>query len=35
VPGATYVARAYSGEPNQMADLIAGAIQHKGFALVV
>ncbi len=34
VSGATYVARAYSGEPNQMADLIAGAIQHKGFALV-
>jgi 2-oxoglutarate ferredoxin oxidoreductase subunit beta len=34
VSGATYVARAYSGEPNQMADLIAGAIQHQGFALV-
>ena len=34
VSGATYVARAYSGEPNQRADLIAGAIQHKGFALI-
>jgi 2-oxoglutarate ferredoxin oxidoreductase subunit beta len=34
VAGATYVARAFSGEPNQMADIIAGGIQHKGFALI-
>jgi 2-oxoglutarate ferredoxin oxidoreductase subunit beta len=34
VSGATYVARGFSGEPNQMADLIAGGIQHKGFALI-
>jgi 2-oxoglutarate ferredoxin oxidoreductase subunit beta len=34
VAGATYVARAFSGEPNHMADLIAGGIQHKGFALI-
>jgi len=34
VSGATYVARGFSGEPNHMADLIAGGIRHKGFALV-
>src|SRR6185295_41367 len=34
VSGATYVARAFSGEPNHMADLIAGGIQHRGFALI-
>jgi len=34
VSGATYVARAFSGEPNHMADVIAGGIQHKGFALI-
>jgi 2-oxoglutarate/2-oxoacid ferredoxin oxidoreductase subunit beta len=34
VSGATYVARAYSGDPNQMADLIAGGLQHNGFALI-
>ena len=34
VSGATYVARAFSGEPNHMADLIASGIQHKGFALI-
>ncbi|MEW5977839.1 MAG: thiamine pyrophosphate-dependent enzyme [Acidobacteriota bacterium] len=34
VSGATYVSRAFSGEPNHMAELIAGAIAHKGFALV-
>jgi 2-oxoglutarate ferredoxin oxidoreductase subunit beta len=34
VSGATYVARAFAGDPNQMADLIAGGIQHKGFALI-
>jgi 2-oxoglutarate ferredoxin oxidoreductase subunit beta len=32
--GATYVARGYSGENKQLADLIAGGIQHKGFALI-
>lgn len=32
--GATYVARGFSGDPNHMADMIAGGIQHKGFALV-
>ncbi len=34
VSGATYIARGYSGEPNHLADLIAGGIQHKGFALI-
>ena len=34
VSGATYVARGFSGEPNHMADLIAGGIRHKGFALI-
>ena len=34
VSGATYVSRAFSGEPNHMADLIAGGIAHKGFALI-
>ncbi len=34
VSGATYVARGFSGEPNHMAELIAGGIQHKGFALI-
>ncbi len=34
VSGATYVARGFSGEPNHMADLIAGGIAHRGFALV-
>ncbi|HTT25729.1 MAG TPA: thiamine pyrophosphate-dependent enzyme [Thermoplasmata archaeon] len=32
--GATYVARGFSGDVKQMADLIAGGIQHKGFAFV-
>jgi len=32
--GATYVARGFSGEALQLATLIKGAIQHKGFALV-
>jgi 2-oxoglutarate/2-oxoacid ferredoxin oxidoreductase subunit beta len=32
--GATYVARAFSGEVKQFTDLVVGAIQHKGFALV-
>ena len=34
VSGATYVSRAFSGEPRHMADIIAGGIAHKGFALV-
>ena len=32
--GATYVARGFSGDVKQMADLIQGAISHKGFAFV-
>jgi 2-oxoglutarate ferredoxin oxidoreductase subunit beta len=32
--GATYVARGYSGESEQLAELIAGGIQHKGFAII-
>jgi len=32
--GATYVARAFSGEPSHMADVIAGGIAHHGFALI-
>ena len=34
VSGATYISRAFSGEPRHMADVIAGGIAHKGFALV-
>jgi 2-oxoglutarate ferredoxin oxidoreductase subunit beta len=34
VSGATYISRAFSGEPAHMANLIAGAIAHKGFSLV-
>ena len=34
VSGATFVARAFSGEPNHMAEVIAQAIRHKGFSLV-
>ncbi|MBX9942285.1 MAG: 2-oxoacid:ferredoxin oxidoreductase subunit beta [Candidatus Obscuribacterales bacterium] len=32
--GATYVARGFSGEQKQLAEIIAGAIEHKGFSLV-
>jgi 2-oxoglutarate ferredoxin oxidoreductase subunit beta len=32
--GATYIARGFSGDVKQLADLIAGGIQHKGFAFV-
>jgi 2-oxoglutarate/2-oxoacid ferredoxin oxidoreductase subunit beta len=32
--GATYVARGFSGEVKQLADLVANGIQHKGFAFV-
>lgn len=34
VSGATYVARAFSGDPKQMSRIIAGAIAHPGFALI-
>ena len=34
VSGATYISRAFSGEPAHMADMIAGGIAHKGFSLV-
>ena len=34
VAGATYIARGFSGDPGQMADLIAGGVRHKGFALI-
>jgi len=34
VSGATFVARGYSGMPNQLARIIVEAIRHRGFALV-
>ena len=34
VGGATYVARAFSGKQKHMVDILKGAVQHKGFALV-
>ncbi len=34
VAGPTYVARGFSGEPKLLGELIAGAIVHRGFALV-
>lgn len=34
VSGATYVARGFSGETKHLAELIVGAIAHKGFSLV-
>src|SRR5215467_4622568 len=34
VSGATYIARAFSGENKHLADLFAEAIAHKGFSLV-
>jgi 2-oxoglutarate ferredoxin oxidoreductase subunit beta len=34
VSGATYVSRGFSGENKHLAELIAGAIAHKGFALI-
>jgi len=34
VSGATYVSRGFSGENKHLAELIAGAIAHKGFSLV-
>ncbi len=32
--GATYISRGFSGDPNHLANLIKGGIQHKGFSLV-
>ncbi len=32
--GATWIGRAYSGNPNQMAGLIAEAIEHPGFSFL-
>lgn len=32
--GATYVARAFSGDPMHMAEMIKGGILHKGFAMI-
>ncbi|HYA54674.1 MAG TPA: thiamine pyrophosphate-dependent enzyme [Thermoplasmata archaeon] len=32
--GATYIARGFSGDVKHLADLVAGALQHKGFAFV-
>jgi len=32
--GATYVARAYTGQVKHMVELIKGGIQHRGFALI-
>ena len=34
VSGATYISRAFSGDPNHMRDMIAGGIAHPGFSLV-
>lgn len=34
ISGATYVARAFSGKPKQLTELFAGAMAHKGFALI-
>ena len=32
--GATFVARGFSGDPKQLADLMSKAIDHKGFAII-
>jgi 2-oxoglutarate ferredoxin oxidoreductase subunit beta len=32
--GATYVSRGFSGDPKGLADLIKGAVEHRGFALI-
>ena len=32
--GATFVARAYSGKPQQLTDLLIQAMEHKGFAFI-
>jgi 2-oxoglutarate ferredoxin oxidoreductase subunit beta len=32
--GATFVARAYSAKPNQLANLIVEGVRHKGFSFI-
>jgi 2-oxoglutarate ferredoxin oxidoreductase subunit beta len=32
--GATYVARTFSGDVKQMAELVKGGVEHKGFSLI-
>ncbi len=32
--GATFIARAFSGEPKHIAELIAAGIRHRGYALI-
>jgi 2-oxoglutarate ferredoxin oxidoreductase subunit beta len=32
--GATFVGRAFSGKPKELADMIVAGIDHKGFALI-
>jgi 2-oxoglutarate/2-oxoacid ferredoxin oxidoreductase subunit beta len=32
--GATFIARGYSNQPNELAEIIKKAIEHKGFSLV-
>ena len=34
IGGATYVARGFSGKQKHLVEILKGAIQHKGFALV-
>ncbi|MBN1315252.1 MAG: 2-oxoacid:ferredoxin oxidoreductase subunit beta [Anaerolineales bacterium] len=34
ITGATYVARGFSGNPKQLAQIFAGGIAHQGFALI-
>lgn len=34
ISGATFIARGFSGEPNHLAEIMAKAVGHKGFALV-
>jgi len=34
INGATYVARTFAGDLNHMKEMIKGAVEHKGFALV-
>ncbi|MHC4549956.1 MAG: thiamine pyrophosphate-dependent enzyme [Planctomycetota bacterium] len=34
VSGATFVARGFSGEPKQLTQLMARAIEHRGFSLI-
>jgi len=34
VSGATHISGTFWAEPNSMADIIAGAIAHRGFSLV-